>query len=149
MSEAPAPAVDTSKRYDRQIRIWGPHGQARLQAARICVLGAGPTASETLKNLVLGGIASFTVVDSGTVCSRDLGNNFFYDQSCVGKGRAESMAKLMRELNDSVSGSYTDSKLEQLIQQTPEFFKNFTIVIATQVRVFACSGTAQRCSRRR
>lgn len=130
---SPAP-TDTSKKYDRQIRIWGVHGQARLQAARACVLGAGPTAAETLKNLVLGGIASFTVVDAEVVGARDLGNNFFYDQSCLGKGRAESMTRLMRELNDSVSGSYTDSRLEELLQNTPEFFKSFTVVVATQVR---------------
>lgn len=43
-----------SKKYDRQIRIWGAHGQAALESAKICLLNCGPTGSETLKNLVLG-----------------------------------------------------------------------------------------------
>lgn len=55
------------KKYDRQIRIWGAHGQAKLETARVCLLHAGPTGSETLKNLVLGGIAAFTVVDDARV----------------------------------------------------------------------------------
>lgn len=56
-----------TKKYDRQIRIWGAHGQAALEAARICLLHAGPAGTETLKNLVLGGIASFTIVDAAKV----------------------------------------------------------------------------------
>ena len=46
------------------------------------VSAAGPTGGETLKNLVLGGIGSFTVVDAGAVCPRDLGNNFLV-RRCV------------------------------------------------------------------
>ena len=51
------------KRYDRQVRIWGPHGQAQLENANICLLNASATGSEALKNLVLGGINAFTIVD--------------------------------------------------------------------------------------
>ena len=42
-------------KYDRQLRLWGPEGQRALMESRICVIGAGPTATETLKNLVLPG----------------------------------------------------------------------------------------------
>ena len=56
-----------AKKYDRQLRIWGAHGQAALESACICLLHCGPTGTETLKNLVLGGIASFTVVDASKV----------------------------------------------------------------------------------
>ena len=56
-----------NKKFDRQIRIWGNHGQSEIQAAKVCLLHAGPTGSETLKNLVLGGIAAFTIVDDAEV----------------------------------------------------------------------------------
>ena len=55
------------KKYDRQLRIWGAHGQKQLENARVCLLNAGPTGSETLKNLVLGGISAFTIVDDAQV----------------------------------------------------------------------------------
>ena len=55
------------KRYDRQIRIWGAHGQSSLEEAKICLLNASATGSETLKNLVLGGIQGFTIVDDRKV----------------------------------------------------------------------------------
>ncbi len=56
-----------AKRYDRGIRIWGSHGQAALDNTRVCLLNASATGSETLKNLVLGGLASFTIVDGEKV----------------------------------------------------------------------------------
>lgn len=55
------------KRYDRQMRIWGPHGQAQLERAHVCLLNASATGAEALKNLVLGGINAFTIVDDRQV----------------------------------------------------------------------------------
>ena len=40
------------------------------------MLNCGPTGSETLKNLVLGGVGSITIVDGSKVELGDLGNNF-------------------------------------------------------------------------
>lgn len=36
-------------------RLWGMHGQKRIEKAHICLLGAGPSGTETLKNLILPG----------------------------------------------------------------------------------------------
>lgn len=38
-----APRNANDKRYDRQLRIWGAHGQAALESARVCLLNAGTT----------------------------------------------------------------------------------------------------------
>jgi amyloid beta precursor protein binding protein 1 len=48
------------------------------------LLGANPSGTETLKNLVLPGIKGFTVVDGENVSKRDLGNNFFVTPESVG-----------------------------------------------------------------
>jgi amyloid beta precursor protein binding protein 1 len=68
--------VEPKTKYDRQLRIWGEVGQAALEEASICLLNCGPTGSEALKNLVLGGVGSITVVDGSKVQFGDLGNNF-------------------------------------------------------------------------
>lgn len=120
------------KRYDRQIRIWGAHGQDALESARLCLLNAGPTGSETLKNLVLGGIASFTIVDGAKVQESDLGNNFFLEQESIGQPRAQCVTALLKELNESVEGVFRDESPEELIATDPGFFQNFNLVIATQ-----------------
>ena len=44
------------KRYDRQLRLWGEHGQAAMENCAICLINGSPTGTETLKNLVLPGV---------------------------------------------------------------------------------------------
>ena len=114
---------------------------------------------ETLKNLVLGGIASFCIVDgtkvrwihctasdhsvlwtplmpillSLKVSQRDLGNNFLVEGTSLGEPRAKVVTELLQELNESVAGSYVEEAPEMLLASNPSFFSDFTLVIATQV----------------
>ncbi len=69
---APISFQATDNKYDRQLRLWGKEGQQRLAEANVLVLGAGPTATETLKNLVLPGLGRFTVVDDALVLTPPL-----------------------------------------------------------------------------
>ena len=124
----------SAKKYDRQLRIWGAHGQAALESASICLLNCGPTGSETLKNLVLGGIAQFTIVDASRVQPADLGNNFLLHMDSLGGSRALHVTDLLKELNESVRGSFVEEAPEALLEHNPAFFKEFDLVVATQVR---------------
>ena len=67
----------TDDKYDRQIRLWGGHGQRLLSNSQVLVLTPTGAATETLKNLILPGIGRFTVVDGMRVTERDCANNFF------------------------------------------------------------------------
>ncbi|KAL1362775.1 hypothetical protein AAHE18_03G105000 [Arachis hypogaea] len=120
-------------KYDRQLRIWGEQGQAALEKSSICLLNCGPTGSETLKNLVLGGIGSITVVDGSKVEVGDLGNNFLVDESSVGQSKAKCVSSFLQELNDSVKAKFVEEYPEALIETNPSFFSQFTLVIATQL----------------
>jgi amyloid beta precursor protein binding protein 1 len=96
-------------------------------------LNAGAAGSETMKNLVLGGIASFTVVDAQLVEASDLGSNFLVDAASLGATRAATVCGLLQELNPSVTGSFVEERPETLIEGNPTFFNGFTLVIATQL----------------
>ncbi|KAF6256211.1 hypothetical protein COO60DRAFT_135121 [Scenedesmus sp. NREL 46B-D3] len=133
LDQSGSAADSKSKRYDRQIRIWGAEGQQRLEHARIALLNCSPTGSETLKNLVLGGIASFTIVDGNKVQPRDLGNNFLVDAARLGHSRAQVVTDLLKEMNDAVSGSYVEDTPEELLENNPSFLEGFDLVIATQM----------------
>lgn len=61
-----------------------------------CSKCAGPTGTEALKNLVLGGIAAFTVVDGGTVKPADLSNNFMVEASTLGQARAPAVTASLK-----------------------------------------------------
>nr|XP_024651640.1 NEDD8-activating enzyme E1 regulatory subunit [Macaca nemestrina] len=96
------------QKYDRQLRLWGDHGQEALESAHVCLINATATGTEILKNLVLPGIGSFTIIDGNQVSGEDAGNNFFLQRSSIGKNRAEAAMEFLQELNSDVSGSFVE-----------------------------------------
>jgi amyloid beta precursor protein binding protein 1 len=112
---------------------WGHFLQKRLAEAHVCVLNAGPTGSETLKNLVLPGCGRFTLVDAKIVDESDLGNNFFLDASWLGRPRAEAVCSLLCEMNPDVVGLSCVARMEDILEKDPAFFQSFTLVVATQL----------------
>ncbi|KAI3680277.1 hypothetical protein L2E82_50502 [Cichorium intybus] len=125
--------AEPKTKYDRQLRIWGEQGQSALEKASICLLNCGPTGSETLKNLVLGGIGSITVVDGSKVEIGDLGNNFMVSESSLGQPKAKCVCAFLQELNDAVKAKFIEEHPVTLIETNPSFFSQFTVVIATQL----------------
>uniref|UniRef100_A0A8C1XNG6 NEDD8-activating enzyme E1 regulatory subunit n=1 Tax=Cyprinus carpio TaxID=7962 RepID=A0A8C1XNG6_CYPCA len=95
----------TSKeqKYDRQLRLWGDHGQEALENAHVCLINATATGTEILKNLVLPGIGSFTIVDGHKVSGEDF--IYFFDIQSPDK----------------------------LLDNSPEFFHRFSLVIGVQL----------------
>jgi amyloid beta precursor protein binding protein 1 len=101
------------KKYDRQLRLWAASGQRALEESHVLLVvpdqgyeGSGSSVAgvETLKNLVLPGIGSFTIADSATVTDADLGINFFLEEDSLGKSRAKECVRLLEELNPDVKG---------------------------------------------
>lgn len=121
------------QKYDRQLRLWGDHGQEALESAHVCLVNASATGTEILKNLVLPGIGSFTIVDGNQVSGEDVGNNFFLQRTNIGKNRAQNVMELLQELNHDVSGHFVEESAETLLDNSPSFFSQFSLVIATQI----------------
>ena len=94
------------KRYDRQLRLWAASGQEALEQAHVLLLnsGSGVVGVEILKNLILPGVGSFTIVDPEDVKEEDLGINFFLTDDSLGKSRASETCKYLKELNPDVNG---------------------------------------------
>ncbi|XP_021352742.1 NEDD8-activating enzyme E1 regulatory subunit-like isoform X1 [Mizuhopecten yessoensis] len=124
---------DKNNKYDRQLRLWGDHGQAALESARVCLVNATATGTEILKNLILPGIGSFTIVDGHKVQGEDVGNNFFLTKDSLGESRAKVATELLGELNPDATGDFVEDHPEKLLQSNPSFFNTFTLVIATNL----------------
>lgn len=125
--------TDKSQKYDRQLRLWGDHGQRCLEKASICLLNATATGSEILKCLVLPGIHKFTIVDGGKVCVEDLGNNFFLTEDSIGQSRAVETCKHLQELNGDVHGHHLEQDPTELLENDPEFFRQFSLVLGCRL----------------
>ena len=59
--------------------------------------------------------------------------SFFLDSDSCGKSRAEVATQLLLELNADVRGDYVDENIDQLLENSPDFFNNFTVVIGTSL----------------
>jgi len=134
---------EKQKRYDRQLRLWGEHGQVCMEECTVCLINGTGCGAEALKNLVLPGtrqstshctalqaavltlcclspgIGSFTIVDGANVSEADLGNNFFVEQSSLGTSRAACVTRLLQELNEHVTGSYVAEDISQVRRAAP------------------------------
>lgn len=120
-------------KYDRQIRLWGVHGQKILIESKICLLSCEPAGVETVKNLILPGVGSITIVDHNQVQDRDLGNNFFVTEEDIGKNRCDAVTKWLLELNPDVRGEAVNENPAHLIDNNPEFFKKFDLIISNDL----------------
>lgn len=56
-----------------------------MRNSKVLVVNAGALANEIIKNIVLAGIGSLTILDSNSVAENDLGAQFFLEKSDVGK----------------------------------------------------------------
>ncbi|KAL1869986.1 hypothetical protein VTK73DRAFT_2880 [Phialemonium thermophilum] len=125
---------EKERKYDRQLRLWAASGQEALESANILLLNSGPGAVgvETLKNLVLPGIGRFTILDDSFVTDADLGVNFFLDDSCIGKSRAQCCTELLLELNPEVKGDWLPKAQESLkLEETLASSPTYTAILFT------------------
>ncbi|KAJ1032588.1 hypothetical protein NDA16_000611 [Ustilago loliicola] len=77
---------DEAALYDRQIRLWGLESQNRLRTSHILIVGWNGIATEIVKNTVLSGVGSITILDPTPVdASIDLLSGFFFRDNDVGQ----------------------------------------------------------------
>ncbi|KAL9658119.1 hypothetical protein ABK040_013032 [Willaertia magna] len=147
-----SPAVnefpDESKwveKLDRQLRLWGIHGQDRINNANVCLLNATSVGCETLKNIVLPGFKNFSVVDGNKVTARDLGRNFYLRKTDLGRNRAEAVSEVLQELNPDVKGAFLAEDPLVVFEKSPEFFNQFNFIIASQMPIYQVEKLAKFC----
>lgn len=124
---------EKTKQYDRQLRLWGDHGQFALENGHICLVNATVLGTEVLKSIVLPGVGAITIVDDKIVTDEDIGSNFFLECSSKGLNRASEALRLLLELNPAVQGNAVQEPPDQILKENPDFFKSFTVVIATSL----------------
>ena len=101
--------------YDRQIRLWGIDAQKRLRKANVLIIGLGGLGSEVVKNIVLTGVNSITLLDWRNVVQEDLNSQLLITPDCVDQNIAESSRNRAQELNPNVQIYVTRSGTIPLI----------------------------------
>ncbi|KAF8063874.1 hypothetical protein N665_1182s0003 [Sinapis alba] len=111
----------------------GGVGQSALEEASIFLLNCGPTGSEALKNLVLGGVGSITIVDGSNSSLETLETISWCDERSVGESKSKSTCAFLQELNDAVNAKFVEENPDYVDYDKPFFLLS---VIATQLLDF-------------
>lgn len=142
----------TNEKYDRQLRLWGAKGQQALGDTQVVLVGASAAGCESLKNLVLPGIGSFSVVDDCAVTKQDAASNFFLPTTSIGTtSRAQVASEQLRELNPDVQGSFQSvSKLSEVADWKSLLYKDAgtkkLLVIASDLNPKVLESLSQVCT---
>eukprot|EP00468_Gymnochlora_sp_CCMP2014_P006265 CAMPEP_0167746932 /NCGR_PEP_ID=MMETSP0110_2-20121227/3989_1 /TAXON_ID=629695 /ORGANISM="Gymnochlora sp., Strain CCMP2014" /LENGTH=569 /DNA_ID=CAMNT_0007631755 /DNA_START=18 /DNA_END=1727 /DNA_ORIENTATION=- len=132
--------TEHENRFDRQLRLWGAHGQDAIEETYLCALGAGPAIAETLKNLVLPNIQMITIVEDGKVTDEDIGNNFFVSKDDLGKDKGKTVLENLLEMNPwdekekfGVKGFHIKKNPDKMIESDLSAFLKYDIIIASEI----------------
>jgi hypothetical protein len=87
--------------FDRQVRLWGSHGQRSLRNTDILALGSTVAITEALKDTILPSVRSVTMVDDALVEEFNLSNNFFLTDDDLKQSIAECLMRSLGEMNTS------------------------------------------------
>ncbi|CDZ96241.1 NEDD8-activating complex, APP-BP1/UBA5 component [Phaffia rhodozyma] len=122
-----------TRRYDRQLRLWGASGQGGLESARVLLINPIATGCQSLKNLVLPGIGCFETLSNRDVTPQDIGQNFFLMPESIGRPLASETVRFVGELNQSVTGVGKVGDVQTLLKEDPNYFLGFTLIIAVNL----------------
>jgi adenylyltransferase/sulfurtransferase len=104
MNVLPDLSAEEVERYARHIvlRDVGGHGQRKLKAARVCVIGAGGLGAPLLLYLAAAGVGQLTVIDDDAVSLSNLQRQILFGEADLGQAKVEVAAQALRRLNPHV-----------------------------------------------
>jgi len=116
-------STDELARYQRHLSLsgFGPEAQAKLQAARVLVIGAGGLGCPILLYLAAAGVGRLTVIDADTVDVSNLQRQVLFTTEDTGQPKAEAAARRLRALNPLIEiapivGRFTRTNAIELVR---------------------------------
>ncbi|MDK6029093.1 HesA/MoeB/ThiF family protein [Ignisphaera sp. 4213-co] len=114
-------------RYDRQIRVFGVENQEKLRNSTVLVVGAGGLGSAVLTYLTYMGIGKLMVVDEGIVELSNLNRQILYNDSDIGKLKADVVCRKLKEANPRIYVECFARKFDRVLGE--ELVKKADVVI--------------------
>ena len=84
---------------DRLRLVMGSEALARVQAARVMVIGLGGVGSSCAEALARGGVGSLVLLDRDVVTPSNINRQAVAYQSTIGQAKAEVMARIVADIN--------------------------------------------------
>ena len=113
---------DFTERYSRHLRLpeVGLHGQKKLEAARVLLVGAGGLGSPAAFYLAAAGVGTLRLADDDVVDRSNLQRQILHSDARIGVAKVESAAITLSALNprtsiESVAERVTSGNVERLL----------------------------------
>jgi molybdopterin/thiamine biosynthesis adenylyltransferase len=119
---------DELELYDRQIRLWGVESQMRLKKARVLVIGMNGLGAEIVKNVVLSGVETLTMMDDALANEKDSHSQFLIPPGSLGTNRAVASLERAQALNPLVKVKAESANVQD---KPDEFFVPWDVIIAS------------------
>ncbi|MEG0464148.1 HesA/MoeB/ThiF family protein [Bacteroides sp.] len=116
-------------RYDRQILLpeIGEEGQAKLQAAKVLIIGVGGLGSPIALYLAGAGIGTIGLVDDDCVSISNLQRQVLYAEKELDQPKAACAAEHLHSLNSEITVNYYPERLSK--QNARELISSYDIVV--------------------
>ena len=95
-------ATESLERYARQLPIIGLEGQKKLSQARVLIVGAGGLGNIVAPYLVAAGLGELCIADHDKVERSNLQRQIYFDESMLGKNKAQCLQERLQALNPTV-----------------------------------------------
>ena len=116
---------EEQQRYSRHFVLpgFGEEAQKRLKNSSVLVIGAGGLGAPLLQYLTADGVGKIGIVDFDTVELSNLQRQILFSDKDIGKSKAETSLKYLKELNPNVEFNSYPEKLtsQNAIQIIDEF----------------------------
>ena len=95
----------TTERYSRQLLLSeiGKEGQAKLQASKVLVIGAGGLGCPILQYLTGAGVGTIGIIDDDVVSRSNLHRQILYGERAIGQNKATAAAARLKDLNPEIT----------------------------------------------
>ncbi|CAF4856887.1 unnamed protein product [Rotaria sp. Silwood1] len=113
--------------YSRQIYVIGKEAMYQMSRSHVLISGMRGLGVEIAKNIILAGVKSVTVQDSNTVDYADLSSQYYFNESDIGKNRAEVVHHKLAELNNYVHVKFSSKRINDHLTED----KKFNIIVLT------------------
>jgi len=102
--------------YSRQLYVLGHDAMRAMKNCKVLISGFDGLAIELVKNIILAGVNSVTIVDDKPITSAECGSNFYLSPGAKAPSRAAYALPKLKELNryvnvDAITGTLNEKLL--------------------------------------
>jgi len=117
------------ERYHRQLILpnFGTEAQEKIAQAKVLVVGAGGLGCPVLQFLTVAGVGNLGIVDYDIITVSNLQRQILYDESSIGRNKAEMAKEKLQQLNSEITITAFPERFTQ--QNALNLLQNYDIAV--------------------